>query len=287
MSRPAAAALTNKLLQSLHHNPALPAHTFYFLASVAFSALNRPDEIPRVWNYALEHAAIPGSAEEAYVRWELADQGLAAAAAGEGGAGQRTKEVVNGGQRESALVIHRKIREALLKSVVICGLPVTINALTALSTATPPHLHHHALPPATTRRAALTAPPGPLLARGSAFFSTLYGKVTSLVMGNMVHAYDDLGAVAELLYAHVLSNTDVLGARDTSLLVVAGLVPQRVEPQLRGHLKGALANGATQPQVDAVVALAEECCWVAGRGGGGDQGRADVWVPGRDGGAKL
>ncbi|KAH0613065.1 uncharacterized protein H6S33_009445 [Morchella sextelata] len=252
MSRPAAALATHKLLRAFHHNPALPRHTFYFLASVAFSALNRPDEIPRVWRYALENVAIPGSAEEDYVRRELAA----------GGAGKRGEEEEEEG-RESALVIHRKIREALLKSVVICGLPVTINALTALSTATPPHLH---LPSPTSRRAALASPPHPLLARGNALFSTLYGKVTPRVMGSMVHAYDDLGVVAELLYAHVLSNTAVLGARDTSLLVVAGLVPQDVDPQLRGHVKGAVTNGATERQVAAVRGLAEECCRVAGRG---------------------
>ncbi|KAH8155794.1 uncharacterized protein LAJ45_00806 [Morchella importuna] len=139
MPRPAALA-THKLLSSFHHNPALPKHTFYFLASVAFSALNRPDEIPRIWRYALENVAIPGSAEEEYVKRELAG---------------RMAEQEEG--RESALVIHRKIREALLKSVVICGLPVTINALTALTTATPPHL----LPPPPPAAAAPSPRPPP------------------------------------------------------------------------------------------------------------------------------
>lgn len=100
-------------------------------------------------------------------------------------------------------------------------------------------------------------------------------------MGSMVHAYDDLGVVAELLYAHVLSNTEVLGARDTSLLVVAGLVPQDVDPQLRGHVKGAVTNGATEGQVEAVRGLAEACCRVAGRevagsGSGGGSGGAKL-----------
>lgn len=126
MSRPTALA-THKLLSSFHHNPALPKHTFYFLASVAFSALNRPDEIPRIWRYALENVAIPGSAEEDYVKRELAGAGA--------GAGRMQAEQEG---RESALVIHRKIREALLKSVVICGLPVVRFSLSL----PPSHIPH-------------------------------------------------------------------------------------------------------------------------------------------------
>lgn len=95
---------THNLLSSFHHHPALPKHTFYFIASVAFSILNRPEEIPRVWNYALSEVAIRGSAEEEYVQKELA--------------GGCPPEV-----GESALTIHRKIREALLKSAAIGGLP--------------------------------------------------------------------------------------------------------------------------------------------------------------------
>lgn len=95
---------THNLLSSFHHHPALPKHTFYFIASVAFSILNRPEEIPRVWNYALNEVAIRGSSEEDYVRKELAGASVP-------------------GDGESALTIHRKIREALLKSVAIGGLP--------------------------------------------------------------------------------------------------------------------------------------------------------------------
>lgn len=95
---------THNLLSYFHHHPALPKHTFYFIASVAFSILNRPEEIPRVWDYALKELAIRGSAEEDYVRKELAG----GCALGDG---------------ESALTIHRKIREALLKSAAIGGLP--------------------------------------------------------------------------------------------------------------------------------------------------------------------
>lgn len=86
-------------------------------------------------------------------------------------------------------------------------------------------------------------------------------------MGGMRNSYDDLGVVAELMYGHVFSNLEVLGARDTSLLLVAGLIPQNVNPQLKGHLKGALNNGATVEEVMAVREMVLRICEGAGWGG--------------------
>jgi len=51
-------------------------------------------------------------------------------------------------------------------------------------------------------------------------------------MGGMRNSYDDLGVVAELLYGHVLSNTEVIGKRDTSFCLIAGLIPQDVRRKL-------------------------------------------------------
>lgn len=83
-------------------------------------------------------------------------------------------------------------------------------------------------------------------------------------MGGMQNSYDDLGVVAELMYGHVFSNVEVLGARDTSLLLIAGLIPQDVSPQLKGHLKGALNNGATVQEVMAVREVVLRICKSAG-----------------------
>jgi len=106
---------TFPFLKSLHHHPNLPKHTFYFIASVAFSIINRPEEIPRVWEYTIQEAAVPGSEREEYVARELI--------------GAATPH----GNRESALTIHQKLREAILKSVAIGGLPKVLP-----SPATPP-----------------------------------------------------------------------------------------------------------------------------------------------------
>jgi alkylhydroperoxidase/carboxymuconolactone decarboxylase family protein YurZ len=105
------------------------------------------------------------------------------------------------------------------------------------------------------------ASPSTVLSRGQAFFDRVYGKVSKRVMSQMTNSgTEDLELVARLLYGYVLSNTSVLSARDTSFCVIAGLIPQDVNPQLKGHLKGALNNGASFEQVNAVREVALWIC---------------------------
>lgn len=40
---------------------------------------------------------------------------------------------------------------------------------------------------------------------------------------------EDLGITARLMYGHILSNTNVLSASETSFVLVAGLIPQDVK----------------------------------------------------------
>ena len=40
---------------------------------------------------------------------------------------------------------------------------------------------------------------------------------------------EDLGITARLMYGYIFSNTNVLSARETSFVLVAGLIPQDVE----------------------------------------------------------
>ncbi|PWW71615.1 hypothetical protein C7212DRAFT_338808 [Tuber magnatum] len=241
MPPPLSPIATLPLLKSLHHHPGLPKHTFYFLASVAFSIINRPEEIPRIWEYVVEEAAIPGSEAEEYVERELIGN------------------ITPHRNHESALTIHRKLREAILKSAAIGGLPKAINSLNLLKAVTTPHILSA---PTTTHRRLSLQPTyhTKALARGAQFFDTVYGGVTKRVMGGMRNSYDDLGVVTELLYGHILSNTEVIGERDTSLCLIAGLIPQEVNPQLKGHLRGALNNGATAEEVMAVREVVLRIC---------------------------
>lgn len=234
MSLPLPPIATFPFLKSLHHHPNLPKHTFYFIASVAFSVINRPEEIPRVWEYAVQEAAVPGSEREEYVERELIGA------------------VTPHGNRESALTIHQKLREAILKAAPIGGLPKVlpnpanpsplksilrclksqaINSLNRLKAVTPPHIL--SAPTVTHRRLSLQpAYHANVMTRGSQFFETVYGGMTKRVMGGMRNSYDDIAVVAELMYGHVFSNTEVIGKRDTSFCLIAGLIPQDVRRKL-------------------------------------------------------
>lgn len=102
--------LTPALLAALKDSKTLPPKTWYFVASVALEAVNRPEEIPLVWSYALESYVKKGSDKEEFV--------LA----------QYKAEVEAGGPvkdegEETALTVIRKMREALLKGGVVAGLP--------------------------------------------------------------------------------------------------------------------------------------------------------------------
>ncbi|EON63315.1 hypothetical protein W97_02542 [Coniosporium apollinis CBS 100218] len=234
------AVLTPSLLSSIRAHPHLPQHTWYFIAGVTLSVLNRPDEIPKVFSYALEH-------------------GVDAA---------HDKEL---GQKELAhaeqLRIARKLRESLVKSAAIVGLPKTINALLSLKSATPPSLHDEpmAYSPSARIVEVYDMPSSQILQRGQRFFDKVYGKVSKRVMGQMDRSgTEDLGVVARLMYGYLLSNTRVLSPMESSFVLLAGLIPQDVNPQLKGHLKGALNNGATVEEVRAVREIVIRICEASG-----------------------
>ena len=75
---------------------------------------------------------------------------------------------------------------------------------------------------------------------------------------------EDLGLIARLMYGYVLSNTSVLDAKESSFVLLAALIPQDVNPQLKGHLKGAINNGATIEEVRAVRDVVIQVCKAAG-----------------------
>lgn len=228
--------ITPSLLRTLRTHPTLPPNTWYFITSTTLSTLNRPDEIPKVFEDAIKHA--PGTGSTSH----------------------------HAGSTEQ-LQIARRTREALIKSAAIIGLPKTINALFALKKVTPKHLQDEPMgySPAGRVVDVYTAPPSQILQRGQRFFDQVYGKVTNRVMGQMDRSgTEDLGLLARLEYGYILSPTAVLNAAETSFVILAALVPQDVNPQLKGHLVGALNNGATREQVAAVRDVVVKICEASG-----------------------
>ncbi|KIW02592.1 uncharacterized protein PV09_06042 [Verruconis gallopava] len=221
------AIVTPALLHSLRTHPHLPKHAWYVVTGVTLSALNRPDEIPAVFHEAVGRSAVAEADEEEQLR------------------------------------IVRRMREGLVKSAAVVGLPKTINALMALKSSTPEHLLDTTSSPSPSLRTTdlHEATASEILLRGESFFDRVYGRVSRRVMGQMDRAgTQDLGLIIRLLYGFLLSNTRILSAAETSFVLIAGLVPQDVNPQLKGHLKGALNNSATVPEVRAVRDVALRLC---------------------------
>lgn len=112
-------------------------------------------------------------------------------------------------------------------------------------------------------------------------------------MGRLDHCgTEDLGLAARVAYGYGLSNVGVLSGVETSFVLIAGLIPQdvsipqsltlplflasllclvwfltwvvQVNPQLKGHLRGALNGGATVEEVRAVREVTIRICEAAG-----------------------
>ena len=216
------------LLASIRVTPHLPAQSWYIVAAATFSSLNRPEQIPHVFEYALDKDSQ--------------------------------------GSQELQLQIARRMREALVKTAPIGGLPKSINALAALKKVTPPALQDEPLTYSPSQRPIelYDIPSSRIMNRGQNFFDKIYGKVSKRVMGQMDRSADDLGITARIMYGYILSNTRILSPAETSFVVLAGLIPQDVNPQLKGHLKGALNNGATVEEVRAVREVVVRLCEASG-----------------------
>jgi hypothetical protein len=90
--------ITPALLSRIRSHPQLPKHTWYIVSSVTLSCLNRPNEIPTILKSAI----------------------------GKDGDKEKSNVVVS---QEDQLKIARRMREGLVKSSAICGLPKVINTL--------------------------------------------------------------------------------------------------------------------------------------------------------------
>ncbi|MCJ1314356.1 hypothetical protein MMC25_008038 [Agyrium rufum] len=226
--------ITPALLSTIRMQPHLPAHSWYFIAGVTLSILNRPDDIGTIFKHAIEAGPGPNDTQPS---------------------------------GEEQLLIARKMREALIKAAPIGGLPKAINALFSLKGVTPAALQDEPLgfSPSSRPVEVYDMPSSAILHRGQTFFDNVYGKVSKRVMGQMDRSgTEDLGITARLMYGYILSNTNVLTAAETSYVLLAGLIPQDVNPQLKGHLKGAVNNGATVDEVKAVREIIIRICEASG-----------------------
>lgn len=90
------AIVTPALLSSLRSHPGLPGHAWYFIAATTLSQLNRPDEIPKIYQHALRH-----------------------------GLGDTVPS------QDEKLCITRRVREALIKAAAVGGVPRVVADLSS------------------------------------------------------------------------------------------------------------------------------------------------------------
>ncbi|KAI8356094.1 AhpD-like protein [Choanephora cucurbitarum] len=148
-----------------------------------------------------------------------------------------------------------RLREAILKSFVIIGFPKTINTLQELARVTSEDVKK-LLPKEPLRKDASWDDVQNERERGRKLFSKIYDRHTDKVISNMHNGYPDLAQTAlHHLYGHVISETSVLSAKETSLVLVAALMAQNVPLQLVGHVHGAIHNGATDNEINRVKSI--------------------------------
>lgn len=334
------ATLTAERLVKLAYKYPTLYSNWYVIASAALTVVNRPQEIGKVFHFALRQQLLEGSMQKAL----LTDTYLLRLAEDLISSAQKFDECTSVGVnlpevliphtyhhklplaykytrseeiRAAQWVVASKIREAILKVAPIVGLPKLINALTALRNVTPNSIRAHPQPlrhptvhPGHVLSSTLVQEDvagtqfedlavsahdtleGPVsvecvdrpqvvknVTQGLDFWKAIYSKISNRVRTQMYEAYPDLWQYAFYnVYSPVLSFSDVLGAKETSFCVISALIPQDVNPTLKGHLKGALNVGGTREEISDLRLMVFDICDWSGN---------VVWVGGKESVAKL
>ncbi|KAH9918409.1 uncharacterized protein BXZ73DRAFT_105284 [Epithele typhae] len=199
----------------------VPSTLWAIIAAVAFSSANVPEAVPAVFKSALEDLDEHDPQEQ--------------------------------------IIFSRKMREAVLMSGLLSGMPRAINSLVALRDATPEHLRE-SKPLRDTAR-----PPAEWDKRGDEVFRAVYRDSADSVQKLLYDAYPDLGWFATTVgYGMTYGGTDVLSTRELVYVQVAALVAVDAPRQVGWHLANARAGGASAAEVRAVRRIAMD---VAARAG--------------------
>lgn len=155
-------------------------------------------------------------------------------------------------------LVLKRIKEALLKTSVIFGIPRTINAFRALVRALPSpaaneveSVRNHIERPADTDE------------RGIAYMRNIFRADLDPFLETMDQYWPDLRTlVVTLIYGYYQSDTSVLGAVTTSQLNIATLVPMDVTAEVAWHMRGVIRNDGTREDLDYAFETAMAVCEV-------------------------
>lgn len=210
-----------------------------------------------------------------------------------------------------------KFREVLLKVSGLIGVPKTINALNYLKTVTPMSIKNNNTLPVRNNIVKKNNIPsskiieedfsgtkfqsedvidtidGPInensinskqvfnnLKAGSDLWNKIYSNNYNKKIRNQIYqSYPDLWYfIYQNIYSNIFSFTEILNEQETALVIVTSLIPQDVNPQLKGHLRGAVNLGVSHEQLtDLRLMVFDLCDWTGG----------NYWRGGKDSVAKL
>lgn len=248
--------LTPARLVQLSQFPLLK-NSWYFIAAATFSVLNQPNEVPKLVHYALKESQYDLAGKKVTDPEKLAQDAIERAnlikkLSQDGDCNdpnfRHPENLFSLDEKENLKVqfhVAQTTREAILKSLALGGIPKAINAMAYVKNASPTELRD-----THPQRDFSVASTEEVRERGIKFWKQVYGKVSDRIINNINSSYPDLWEYAKNhIYSPLLSYSDILTPAETSLVIIGCLVPQDVNPQLKGHLKGALNNGASPEEV--------------------------------------
>ncbi|GBE82767.1 hypothetical protein BKA93DRAFT_526001 [Sparassis latifolia] len=198
------------------------SNPWYLVAAVAFSASNKAEAVPLVFAFVLSELKLAQGRES------------------------ETEKA-----REQQLRLARRIREALLQSGVLTGIPRVIDSCIALNTVMPEDLRD-SKPQRNTKRSMED-----LEESGRKLFHSMYRDTADGVQSLLDSAYQDLGWWCNTIgYGVTYGGTTLLTQVETSFTIVAALIAVDAPRQIVWHLANAQHGGATLEEAKAVRQIA-------------------------------
>ncbi|KAH7024007.1 hypothetical protein EDB80DRAFT_808183 [Ilyonectria destructans] len=150
----------------------------------------------------------------------------------------------------------KRIKEGLLKTGIIYGIPRVINAFRALVKAIPSPESNET----SSIRNTITVPTD-TDERGLEYMRNIFRADLDPFLGTMDKYWPDLRTlVVTYIYGYYQSDTSILDAVTTSQLNIATLVPIDVAAEVAWHMRGTIRNGGTEGQLKAAYDIALKVC---------------------------
>ncbi|CAO3624135.1 unnamed protein product [Cunninghamella blakesleeana] len=210
-------------LPKLYKNTDINKESWYLVASVIMTTLNQPQDISQVYYQVVQTTSTFGNNEEAHKAFVL------------------------------------RIKEGILKSSPIIGIPKVINALKEFHSTIPVAIQEQ-LPTTSSRKVENWEDIVHQHERGKELFNRIYGRYANKVQSSLHDSYPDLAQVCDNVYGNILSHSEIIHPLDTSFILMASLMVQNLPSQLKGHYIGAMHNGATKEQFLLLQSIVEKMC---------------------------